>query len=108
MKKMVQGTEHEYTLYCRKMGTMGFDPHIVRVPRELLGRAVRLVRGPVHQRPRAPAPMMLRAKGGGAARPRGLRPLANAPTSCAGHPRGSASQRQLVANARIAPRGRAS
>jgi proteasome accessory factor A len=27
MKKMVQGTEHEYTLYCRKMGSMGFDPH---------------------------------------------------------------------------------
>ncbi len=24
---MVQGTEHEYTLYCRKMGSMGFDPH---------------------------------------------------------------------------------
>jgi len=29
MKKMVQGTEHEYTLYCRKMGTMGFDPHMM-------------------------------------------------------------------------------
>ncbi len=27
MKKMVQGTEHEYTLFCRKMGSMGFDPH---------------------------------------------------------------------------------
>ena len=26
---MVQGTEHEYTLYCRKMGSMGFDPHTV-------------------------------------------------------------------------------
>ena len=26
---MVQGTEHEYTLYCRKMGTMGFDPHMM-------------------------------------------------------------------------------
>src|SRR2546428_729845 len=29
MKKMVQGTEHEYMLYCRKMGTMGFDPHMM-------------------------------------------------------------------------------
>ena len=29
MQKMVQGTEHEYTLYCRKMGTMGFDPHMM-------------------------------------------------------------------------------
>lgn len=29
MKKMVQGTEHEYTLYCRKMGAMGFDPHMM-------------------------------------------------------------------------------
>ena len=27
MRKMVQGTEHEYTLFCRKMGSMGFDPH---------------------------------------------------------------------------------
>ena len=27
MKKMVQGTEHEYTLFCRKMGSLGFDPH---------------------------------------------------------------------------------
>lgn len=27
MKAMVQGTEHEYTLFCRKMGSMGFDPH---------------------------------------------------------------------------------
>ena len=26
---MVQGTEHEYTLFCRKMGSMGFDPHTV-------------------------------------------------------------------------------
>jgi len=26
MRKMVQGTEHEYTLYCRKMGTMGSTP----------------------------------------------------------------------------------
>ncbi len=24
---MIQGTEHEYTLYCRKMGGLGFDPH---------------------------------------------------------------------------------
>lgn len=24
---MVQGTEHEYTLFSRKMGSMGFDPH---------------------------------------------------------------------------------
>src|SRR2546426_9678572 len=29
MRKMVQGTEHEYTLYCRKMGTMGFGPHMM-------------------------------------------------------------------------------
>ena len=29
MRKMVQGTEHEYTLYCRKMGAMGFDPHMM-------------------------------------------------------------------------------
>jgi proteasome accessory factor A len=29
MRKMVQGTEHEYTLYCRKMGPMGFDPHMM-------------------------------------------------------------------------------
>ena len=27
MDKMVQGTEHEYTLFCRKMGSLGFDPH---------------------------------------------------------------------------------
>ena len=27
MRKLVQGTEHEYTLYCRKMGSGGFDPH---------------------------------------------------------------------------------
>src|SRR3990170_70253 len=27
MHTRVQGTEHEYTLYCRKMGTLGFDPH---------------------------------------------------------------------------------
>jgi proteasome accessory factor A len=29
MRKMVQGTEHEYTLFCRKMGSMGFDPHLL-------------------------------------------------------------------------------
>jgi len=29
MRKRVQGTEHEYTLFCRKMGPLGFDPHIV-------------------------------------------------------------------------------
>jgi len=29
MKKLVQGTEHEYTLFCRKMGSLGFDPHIL-------------------------------------------------------------------------------
>lgn len=29
MRKRVQGTEHEYTLYCRKMGSVGFDPHVV-------------------------------------------------------------------------------
>ena len=27
MRKRVQGTEHEYTLFCRKMGSAGFDPH---------------------------------------------------------------------------------
>jgi len=27
MQKRIQGTEHEYTLYCRKMGSLGFDPH---------------------------------------------------------------------------------
>ncbi|TLZ67607.1 MAG: hypothetical protein E6K16_00335 [Methanobacteriota archaeon] len=29
MGKRVQGTEHEYTLFCRKMGTLGFDPHVL-------------------------------------------------------------------------------
>lgn len=29
MQKRVQGTEHEYTLYSKKMGPMGFDPHMV-------------------------------------------------------------------------------
>ena len=29
MRKRVQGTEHEYTLFCRKMGSVGFDPHVV-------------------------------------------------------------------------------
>lgn len=27
MRKRVQGTEHEYTLFCQKMGSLGFDPH---------------------------------------------------------------------------------
>jgi proteasome accessory factor A len=26
---MVQGTEHEYTLYCKKMSALGVDPHIL-------------------------------------------------------------------------------
>lgn len=29
MRPMVQGTEHEYTLYSKKMNRMGVDPHIV-------------------------------------------------------------------------------
>lgn len=29
MRPMIQGTEHEYTLFCRKMGSMGFDPHVL-------------------------------------------------------------------------------
>src|SRR5437867_1532379 len=29
MGRRVQGTEHEYTLYCRKMGALGFDPHVL-------------------------------------------------------------------------------
>jgi len=29
MKPKIQGTEHEYTLYCKKMGGMGFDPHAI-------------------------------------------------------------------------------
>src|SRR2546427_3934444 len=29
MGKRVHGTEHEYTLFCRKMGTLGFDPHVL-------------------------------------------------------------------------------
>ncbi len=28
-QKRIQGTEHEYTLYCGKMGGMGFDPHVM-------------------------------------------------------------------------------
>ena len=28
-QKRVQGTEHEYTLFCRKMGSLGFDPHVL-------------------------------------------------------------------------------
>ncbi len=27
MDALIQGTEHEYTLYCRKMTALGFDPH---------------------------------------------------------------------------------
>ncbi len=29
MQKIIQGTEHEYTLYCRKMNLLGVDPHIL-------------------------------------------------------------------------------
>ncbi len=29
MRPMVQGTEHEYTLYCKRMVTLGVDPHIL-------------------------------------------------------------------------------
>ncbi len=29
MRRIVQGTEHEYTLYCKKMNSMGVDPHIL-------------------------------------------------------------------------------
>ncbi|MBI4416367.1 MAG: hypothetical protein HY557_05235, partial [Euryarchaeota archaeon] len=29
MRKRIQGTEHEYTLYSRKMGSLGFDPHVL-------------------------------------------------------------------------------
>ncbi|MFQ5837271.1 MAG: proteasome accessory factor PafA2 family protein [Thermoplasmata archaeon] len=29
MRRMIQGTEHEYTLYCRKMNLLGVDPHIL-------------------------------------------------------------------------------
>ena len=29
MNRMIQGTEHEYTLYSRKMGSLGFDPHVL-------------------------------------------------------------------------------
>ncbi len=29
MRKRIQGTEHEYTLYCKKMGSMGSDPHVL-------------------------------------------------------------------------------
>ena len=28
-QKRIQGTEQEYTLYCRKMGSQGFDPHVL-------------------------------------------------------------------------------
>ena len=27
MRPRIQGTEHEFTLYCKKMGSLGFDPH---------------------------------------------------------------------------------
>lgn len=27
MDKRIQGTEHEYTLFCRKIGSLGLDPH---------------------------------------------------------------------------------
>ncbi len=29
MRPRVQGTEHEYTLFSRKMGSQGFDPHVL-------------------------------------------------------------------------------
>jgi len=29
MRKRIQGTEHEYTLFCRKMNAMGIDPHSI-------------------------------------------------------------------------------
>ncbi len=29
MERIIQGTEHEYTLYCRKMNSLGVDPHIL-------------------------------------------------------------------------------
>lgn len=29
MKPMIQGTEHEYTLYCREMDRLGLDPHVI-------------------------------------------------------------------------------
>ena len=29
MRPRIQGTEHEYTLFCRRMGGMGFDPHVL-------------------------------------------------------------------------------
>ena len=29
MRRRIQGTEHEYTLYCRKMGPIGSDPHML-------------------------------------------------------------------------------
>ncbi len=29
VRKRIQGTEHEYTLYSRKMGSLGFDPHVL-------------------------------------------------------------------------------
>jgi len=29
MKRRIQGTEHEYTLYCQRMYDSGFDPHVL-------------------------------------------------------------------------------
>ena len=29
MKKRIQGTEHEYTMYCKRMGELGLDPHVL-------------------------------------------------------------------------------
>ena len=29
MEPRIQGTEHEYTLYCKKMGGLAFDPHVL-------------------------------------------------------------------------------
>jgi proteasome accessory factor A len=29
MRRIIQGTEHEYTLYCKKMNLLGVDPHIL-------------------------------------------------------------------------------
>jgi len=37
MERMIQGTEHEYTLYSRRMNGLGLDPHIIGL--ELLMRS---------------------------------------------------------------------
>jgi proteasome accessory factor A len=37
MDALIQGTEHEYTLYCRKMNSLGLDPHALGL--ELLGES---------------------------------------------------------------------